>query len=125
MALKVDTLKRLRDIVKRKRRSSDLLNAVFELLNFKDVEIKLYNLLLKKPLTVNEIEQKLDISDRTIREYIKGLLERGFITREVLKEKRLKYVYSAIPIKEGWNRVRKELEEVIKEIDKVFSRLKE
>ena len=125
MKLRVDTLTRLKEVIKEKKnRPFDLLNSVFYLLNFKDVEIKLYNLLLKKPLTINEIERKLSISDRTIREYIKGLLEKGFITREVLKEKRLKYTYSSVPITEGWKRVKNEVEEIVREINKVFSKLK-
>jgi len=75
-------------------------------------------------LTINDIERKLGISERGIREHIKNLVEKGFIKRKVMEGDRLKYAYSAIPIKEGWNKVKYEIEGIVEEIDKVFSKLK-
>jgi len=122
MKLEFDILTELKETIKNKKdKPLNLLNSVFVLLNFKDVEIKLYNLLLKKSLTIDEIKKKIDVSERTIRNYIKRLLEKGFIKREVLEEKRLKYVYLAVPIKQGWNKVKNEIEDIINRLDKVFN----
>ena len=122
MTLKVDILTELKKTIKNKRdKPLNLLNSVFILLNFKDVEIRIYNLLLKKFLTIDEIKKRMDVSERTIRSYIKGLLVKGFIKREVIEGKRLKYVYSAVPIKQGWNKVKDEIKEIINELDEVFT----
>jgi len=122
MKLKVDILTELKKNIKRKKsKPLNLLNSVFNSLNFRAIEIKLYNLLLKKSLNIDEIKKGMNVSERTIRNYIKRLLEKGFIKRKVLEGKRLKYVYSAVPIEQGWNKVRNEIEEIVKELDKVFT----
>ncbi len=49
------------------RKPIELLNAILGFLNFKPVEIKIYNLLLNSSLTIKQIEDQLDLSERTIR----------------------------------------------------------
>ena len=98
----------------------ELLNVILGFLNFKSMEIKIYNLLLKTSLTIKQIEQQLNISERTIRKYIKRLDEEGFIVKKVEQGKRLKYVYMAIPIQEAWKKVKDKIEKILGDITKVL-----
>ena len=98
----------------------ELLNVILGFLNFKSMEIKIYNLLLKTSLTIKQIEQQLNISERTIRKYIKRLDEEGFIVKKVEQGKRLKYVYMAIPIQEAWEKVKDKMEKMLGDITKAL-----
>ena len=98
----------------------ELLNVILGFLNFKSMEIKIYNLLLKTSLTIKQLEQQLNISERTIRKYIKRLDEEGFIVKKVEQGKRLKYVYMAIPIQEAWEKVKDKIEKILGDITKVL-----
>ena len=100
----------------------DLLSVIFTFLNFKPVEIKIYNLLLKTSLTIKQIERKLDISERTIRKYIKRLDDEGFITKKIVQDKRLKYVYRALPIREAWKKVKDKIANILEDITKVLEK---
>jgi len=84
-----------------RKKPIELLNIILVFLNFKSVEIRIYNLLLKTSLTIKQLEQQLNISERTIRKYIKRLDEEGFIIKKVEQGKRLKYIYMAVPIQEA------------------------
>ncbi|NAS89222.1 hypothetical protein C4E24_05730 [ANME-1 cluster archaeon AG-394-G21] len=42
-------------------------------LNFKPIEIKIYNFLLTSSLTIKQIQNLLNLSERTIRKYIQRL----------------------------------------------------
>ena len=98
----------------------ELLNVILGFLNFKSMEIKIYNLLLKTSLTIKQIEQQLNISERTIRKYIKRLDEEGFIVKKVEQGKRLKYVYRAVPVQDAWKNVKDKIENVLGDITKVL-----
>ena len=100
----------------------DLLSVIFTFLNFKPVEIGIYNLLLKTSLTIKQIEQQLDISERTIRKYIKRLDDEGFITKKVAQDKRLKYVYRALPVQEAWEKVKDKISKILEDITKVLEK---
>jgi len=91
----------------------ELLSAILSFLNFKPVEIKIYNLLLNSSLTIKQIEDRLNLSERTIRKYIRGLDQRGFIIKKVEQGKRLKYVYTAVPIQEAWKKVKGKMQEIL------------
>ena len=104
----------------KKEKPVELLNVIFTFLNFKSVEIKIYNLLLKTSLTIKEIEQQLNISERTIRKYIKRLDAEGFITKKVEQNKRLKYVYRSVPVQEAWEKVKDKIEKILSDITKVL-----
>ena len=104
----------------KKEKPVELLNVIFTFLNFKSVEIKMYNLLQKTSLTIKEIEQQLNISERTIRKYIKRLDEEGFIIKKVEQGKRLKYIYSSIPVQEAWEKVKDKIEKILSDITKVL-----
>lgn len=103
-----------------KKRPVALLNFILGFLNFKKTEIEIYNLLLKSSLTIKEIEKQLNLSERTIRKYIKRLYQEGFIVRKVEQGKRLRYIYMAIPIQKAWNKVKGNIQHIIDEITKVI-----
>ena len=103
-----------------RKKPVELLNVILGFLNFKSMEIKIYNLLLKTSLTIKQLEQQLNISERTIRKYIKRLDEEGFITKKVEQGKRLKYVYMAVPIQETWEKVKDKMEKILGNITKVL-----
>ena len=104
----------------KKEKPVELLNVIFTFLNFKSVEIKMYNLLQKTSLTIKEIEQQLNISERTIRKYIKRLDEEGFIIKKVEQGKRLKYIYRSVPVQEAWEKVKDKIEKILSDITKVL-----
>ncbi|MCD6331058.1 MAG: HTH domain-containing protein, partial [Thermoplasmata archaeon] len=81
-----------------------------------------YNLLLKKSLTIREMEKQLGISERTIRKYLKKLHEEGFIQRKVDEGERLRYIYRAVSLQEAWKLVRKRIENIMDEISRVIAK---
>ena len=101
-----------------KKKPIELLNVIFTFLNFKSVEIKIYNLLLKTSLTIKQIEEQLNISERTIRKHIKRLDKEGFIVKKVEQGKRLKYVYMAVPVQEAWEKVKDKIGNILNDITK-------
>jgi predicted transcriptional regulator len=103
-----------------RKKPMELLNITLGFLNFKSVEIRIYNLLLKTSLTIKQLEQQLNISERTIRKYIKRLDEEGFIIKKVEQGKRLKYIYMAVPIQETWEKVKDKIEKILGDITKVL-----
>ena len=103
-----------------RKKPVELLSIIFTFLNFKSVEIKIYNLLLKTSLTIKQIEKQLNISERTIRKYIKRLDEEGFIIRKVEQGKRLKYVYRAVPVQDAWKNVKDKIQKILGDITKVL-----
>jgi predicted DNA-binding transcriptional regulator len=124
MDISVDRLEKLQKILKeRKRKPIELLNAVLKLLDFKKVEIKLYNALLKKQMKMNELVQRLNMSERSIRTHIKTLYKKGFIKRKALMGNRLKYVYSSVTPKIAWKIVKKRVNETLNQVDKIFQKI--
>jgi predicted transcriptional regulator len=110
----------IEDILKGRRKPRELLNIILGFLNFKAAEIKIYNLLLKSSLTIKQIEKQLNLSERTIRKYIKKLVQEGFITRKVEQGKRLKYVYMAVPVQKTWKKVKDKIQKILDEITKAL-----
>jgi len=98
----------------------ELLNVILGFLHFKPIEIKIYNLLLTSSLTIKQIENLLHLSERTIRKYIQRLDQEGFIIKKVEEGKRLKYVYTAVPIQEAWKKVKGKIQEILDEITQVL-----
>ncbi|MCD6481227.1 MAG: HTH domain-containing protein [Thermoplasmata archaeon] len=107
--------------LKQRKKPVELLNLIFAFLNFKKAEVKIYNLLLKKSLTIKEMEKQLGISERTIRKYLKKLHEEGFIQRRVDESERLRYIYRAVSLREAWKLVRKRIENIMDEISQVIA----
>jgi len=112
----------IENVLKRRKKPIELLNIVLGFLNFKTTEIKIYNLLLKSSLTIKQIERQLNLSERTIRKYIKKLDQGGFIIKKVVQGKRLKYVYMAVPVQETWKKVKDKIQKILDEITKVLEK---
>ena len=109
-------------ILKGRKKPIELLNVILSFLNFKPIEIKIYNTLLKSSLTIKQIEKQLNLSERTIRKYIKRLEQEGFINKKVKQGKRLKYIYNAVTIQEAWKNVRNKIQKILEEITKTLER---
>ena len=118
--VKENYIEDLEKALNQRKKPIELLNIILGFLNFKSVEIRIYNLLLKTSLNIKQLEQQLNISERTIRKYIKRLDEEGFIIKKVEQGKRLKYVYMAVPIQETWEKVKDKIEGVLGNITKVL-----
>ena len=118
--VKENYIENIEKALNERKKPVELLNVILGFLNFKSMEIKIYNLLLKTSLTIKQIEQQLNISERTIRKYIKRLDEEGFIIRKVEQDKRLKYVYRSIPVQEAWEKVKDKIEKILNNITKVL-----
>ncbi len=110
----------IENVLKRRKKPIELLNIILGFLDFKTTEIKIYNLLLKSSLTIRQIEEQLNLSERTIRKHIKKLGQDGFITRKVEQGKRLKYVYMAVPVQETWKKVKDKIQKILDGITKVL-----
>jgi predicted transcriptional regulator len=110
----------IENALKEGRKPMELLNVGLGFLNFKPVEIKIYNLLLTSSLTIKQIQNLLNLSERTIRKYIRRLDQEGFIIKKVEEGKRLKYVYTAVPVQEAWKKVRGKIQEILDEITRVL-----
>ncbi len=106
--------------IKEGKKTTDILNMILSYLDFKPAEIKIYDLLLRKPHTIKQIEEQLKISERTIRKHIDQLDRDGLITKSVEQGKRLKYVYSAVPPVEVWRRLQEKIQCTFNEITKVL-----
>jgi predicted transcriptional regulator len=107
-------------ILKKKKKPIELLNVILGFLNFKSMEIKIYNILLKSSLTIKQMEKQLNLSERTIRKYIKRLDQEEFIIKNIEKGRRLKYIYSAVPIQEAWKKVQNKIQKILEEITKTL-----
>jgi len=46
--------------------------------------------------------------------------QEGFIIKNVEKDRRLKYIYSAVPIKEAWKKVQNKIQKILEEITKTL-----
>jgi len=106
-------------VLKKRKKPTEILNVILGFLNFKPMEIKIYNLLLKTSLTIKQIEKQLNISERTIRKYIKRLDKEGFITKKVEQGKRLKFIYTSVPVQEVWKKVKDRIEKILGDITTV------
>ncbi len=110
----------IENALNRKGKPIDVFNVVLEFLNLSTVEVKIYDLLLKTSFTIKEIEEQMDISERSIRKYIKRLEEEGLVTKRVEQGTRLKYVYQSVQIQEAWEKIEDKINNMIDDITKVI-----
>lgn len=87
-------------------------------------EAELYRILLRKKLKTKELTKTLKLSERTVRRYIKSMLNKGFIGRKVIEGRRLAYEYLSIPPTDVWKNIKAEIETNIKFIDQNLGVLK-
>ncbi len=116
--VKRDYIADIENAINKRTNPVELLNVILGFLNFKKVEIEIYNILLKSSLTIKEIEKKSNLSERTIRKHLKRLCQEGFITKKVKEDKRLKYVYKAVPVQEAWKKANNKIQRTLNEITK-------
>jgi len=122
-SLNVAQDKHMDDIEKAIRGESnpiEAFNASLALLDFKTVEVKIYDLLLKTSMTIKEIQDQLDISERSIRMHIKKLEEEGLIIKKVEQGTRLRYVYQSVQVQEAWEKVQQKINKMLADISKVI-----
>lgn len=106
--------------IRREREPVEIFNVILAFLNFKNLEVRIYNLLLKTSLTIKEIEQQLGVSERSIRKHIRRLEEEGLITKRVEQGTRLRYVYQSVQIQEAWKKVEGKIKKIVGEIARVI-----
>ncbi len=58
-------------------------------------EMLVYNLLSRKPMTIRQLQKSTRMSERSLRTYMDDLVGRNFVSRKLVKDSHLKYVYSA------------------------------
>jgi len=99
-----DSLSELSEKIGEIKNPTAMLEEIFKFMNFEPANRALYFLLLDKqePQTVRQICRSLDYSERTIREYLKELLEMGYITRKTTINERPCYAYNAVEPKDVW-----------------------
>ena len=69
--------------------------TLFTMFSMKGHEIQILQLLMKKPMTIKQMQKTSHMSERMLRDYIDDLTKREFISKKVVEDKRLKYVYYA------------------------------
>jgi predicted DNA-binding transcriptional regulator len=78
-------------------KSKDNLNlGICRFLNYfqlKSNEMIIYNLLVKKPMTIKQIQKITKMSERSLRTHLDDLVEKNFVQRKLTESKHLKYVY--------------------------------
>ncbi|MEM7815906.1 MAG: helix-turn-helix domain-containing protein [Candidatus Aenigmatarchaeota archaeon] len=60
-------------------------------------ETAIYRLLLRSPMTIKEIIKRTHFSERTIRTYLKRMIEKNFVYKKPVITNHLKYVYYGNP----------------------------
>lgn len=114
--VKNNYLEDIENALKDKGDPEEVFNIILTFLNFKSVEIGIYRLLLKTSMTIKEMQERLGISERSIRMHIKRLEAEGFITKSVERGIRLKYVYRSVQIQEAWERVDQKIKNILNEV---------
>lgn len=116
-----DRLTKIQEILnKGKRTPVQVFSTVLRFIDFKEAEIKIYNLLLKKDMEMGEIVQNLNASERSARGHIKTLYEKGFVKRRVVVGNRLKYAYSSVSPEIAWRIIRGSVNRTLNQVDKIL-----
>lgn len=58
-------------------------------------EIKIYNILTKKPVTIKQLQKLSKFSERMLRSHLDDLMKKNFVKKEVIEDGHLKYLYYA------------------------------
>ena len=74
-------------------KKTNKIDNVLKYLSIGKNEIKVFNLLLKKPMTIKQMIKYSKLSERTIRTCLSDLVKKQFIKKEALIEGQLKYLY--------------------------------
>ncbi len=71
--------------------------TLFTMFSMKGHEMEIFGLLSARPMTIKELQKESKMSERQLRTYLEDLTERKFISKKVVEDQRLKYVYYANP----------------------------
>ncbi len=69
------------------------IDGVIKYLSIGKNELKVFNIISKKPLTIKQIVKVSKLSERTIRSCLSDLVGKQFIKKQALIEGQLKYLY--------------------------------
>lgn len=78
-------------------------------------ELKIFNILSKKPLTIKQLVKISKLSERTIRSCLSDLVGKQFIKKDALIEGQLKYLYQTNSAKSIADIIKEKLSDVEKE----------
>lgn len=71
--------------------------SLFAMFSMKGNEMRIFQLLMKKPMTIKQLQKASRMSERMLRTHLGDLTERSFVSKKVVEGRRLKYVYYASP----------------------------
>lgn len=71
--------------------------GLVSMFSMSDSELEVFRLLMRKPMTVKQLQKESRMSERMLRTHLDDLTERKFVGKKVDDGKRLKYVYFANP----------------------------
>jgi predicted DNA-binding transcriptional regulator len=58
-------------------------------------ELQIYDSLTKEPMTIKDLKKSTKLSERMLRASIDVLVRKDFVKREIIDDRRLKYIYHA------------------------------
>ncbi len=102
------------------KQSKDMIISILSSLGLGKKEIKVYMILLKSRLKIKQLAQKVCLSERTLRRYLKYMQNRGVIERKIVVGKRLAYEYLSSSPLTIWKNFKAEVKRNISLIDKSF-----
>lgn len=121
MSINIDRLAKFQKALgERKRTPTETIGLVLKILDFKETEIRLYDILLKKEMIMDEIVQTLDTSERSARSHIKTLYEKGFVKKRAVIGDRLKYAYSSVSPEIAWRILKNDINRTLNQVNKVL-----
>lgn len=56
-------------------------------------KLRIYEQLSDKPMTIKQLEKSMKMSERMLRICLDDMTKRGFIRKEILEDKHMKYIY--------------------------------
>ncbi len=71
--------------------------TLFTMFSMKGHEMRIFQLLMRKPMTIKQLQKASHMSERMLRTYLDDLTRRNFVSKKVIEDDRLKYVYYANP----------------------------
>ncbi|MFH1424899.1 MAG: hypothetical protein ABIG20_04495 [archaeon] len=119
-----ETLSVLSEKVREEEDPEVLLSEIFKFINLEPAMIAIYFKLLhsEKAMTVTDLKGALTYSERTIRKYLKDMLDTGYIKRTTIEEERPCYAYFAVSPKKVWQKLVSEVRKVRKRATKAFGK---
>ena len=102
--------------------------TLFTMFSMRGHETQIFQLLMRKPMTIKQLQKASHMSERMLRTYLDDLTRRNLVAKRVIEDQRLKYMYYANPpdmiinmAKDAINKIakfNKELYDEIMDIDK-------